>query len=392
MRTRRHTGRPGPQPASTRRATAALRWNDETKWVKNQLLREVQARAFQRDFAREEAEWSDGALHRQMEELGFPAYDPRRGHTYDTQLVDRGHSPTGYHGYQMGELWVYIRARGDLHVLEYAVVNPKTGHLLTFTPEAAVAAERQVYQPEDATVRNLAAGTGQVGRYMEYGTYGLAGAMVAGPLALALAETSVGGTLITAFNTAGGQLVKQFTWSTFSRKVGVDFAVQLTGGLVKHGSDLRGALGEVSVTSLLTSWLLPSSGWGSALRNALLKTTFKVTPVFPENETPRLVLAPLPQLNSMEGFGKYISSVGLDVAGDRLKAALVARAAPTWARTMVTFRQSGYQASEWIAANRVTLGTFGQMGTSYLIKDVKETEKKRIEKILAPKPSPKPRP
>jgi len=376
-----HTGRPGPQPTSTRRATAALRWNDETKWVKNQLLREVQARAFQRDFARAEAEWSDGALHRQMEELGFPAYDPRRGHTYDTQLVDRGHSPTGYYGYQLGELWVYIRARGDLHVLEYAVVNPKTGHLLTFTPEAAVAATRQVYQPEDATVRNLAAGTGQVGRYMEYGTYGLAaGAFVlpyAAAAAIAASETAVGGVVITAFRSVGTKIAEQFTWSTFRTKVGSDFAVQLVGGLVKNQGDSFKSLSEVNITSLLTAWLLPASGWGGSLRNATIKSTVGVNVKFDRRTPPRLELK-LPHLNSLEGFGNYLNAIGLDTVGDRFKSLVIKGFASTWARSMGSFRQSGTAVGQWVAANRLTLGTFGQIGVSTGVKVAKEREKEHM--------------
>ena len=124
------------------------------------------------------------------------------------------------------------------------------------------------YLPEDVQVRGVAAGTGVAGVYMERGFFGLAAGAVALPYAVALAlaasETAAAGVVVNGFRTVGTQMVKQFTWKAFKRKVGSDFAVQFSSSMVKHSGNVRAALGDVSATSLLTSWLLPASD-GEAL-------------------------------------------------------------------------------------------------------------------------------
>ena len=389
-----HTGRPGPQPHTAAMATAVSRWNAETKRVMERFINDTRnatgQQRLQRQTAREEAEWSDRATQRQWEEKKFPSYDPRRGHAYDTELVDQAHFSTGYHGHQFGEVWVYVRAHGPYNVLEYAVVNPHTGHLLTFTPEAALDAPGRVYLPEDAQVRGVAAGTGVAGVYLERGFYGVAGGALALPYAAALAvaasETAAGGVVITAFETTGTQLVKQLSWRTFGMKVGADFGVQFGGGVIKHGGNARDAMGEVSAISLLAAWLLPAAGWAGSLRNAVLKSTVKVTVDVKQITHPRLSLKLPSHLDTMEGFGNYLTAVTVDVLGDRFKSVLIKWAAPAWARSMGSLRQSGSAVGQWVAAHRITLGTLGQTAASLAIRVQKDQDKARVAEVLKAKP------
>ena len=377
--------RPGPRPMSARQTMAVNQWNSATKRVVTQFLRDTQntsrLHAFNRENAAAEAEWSDRATQRAWETKPFPTYDPRKDHAYDVDLVDAGGWATGYHGHKFGELWVYIRAKGPHNTLEYAVVNPQTGNLLVFTPEAALAPQNRVYMSEADQVRSTAAGTGVAGGYLEKGFLGLAAGMVAAPYALAaaaaLSESAVSGIVATGFRTVGAQMVKQFTWNRFGMKVGSDLAVQFGGGMMKHHGDLRATVGDINGTSLFVSWLLPAAGWTSSLRNAAIKSTFKATVDVTEFTNPRMKVA-LPQLNSMESFGNYLTAIGLDVVGDRLKSALVKGAAPAWARSMAMLRQSGSELGQWVAANRIATGMFGQIATSLAIKTAKDREKERM--------------
>jgi hypothetical protein len=385
--------RPGPSPMSARQTAAVNQWNAATKRVVAQFLRDAQNTSRQRAFSREnaaaEAEWSDRATQRAWESKPFPSYDPRKDHAYDVDVVDAAGWATGYHGHKFGELWVYIRAKGPHNTLEYAVLNPQTGNLLVFAPEAAVAPQNRVYLSEADQVRGIAAGTGVAGGYLEKGFLGLTVGAVAAPYALAgavaLSESAVAGVVVTGFRTLGTQMVKQFTWSKFGMKVGSDLAVQFSGGMMKHHGDLRATVGDINGTSLFVSWLLPAAGWTSSLRNAVLKSTFKATVDVTEFTNPRIKVA-LPQLNSMESFGNYLTAIGLDVAGDRLKSTLVKGMAPVWARSMVTLRQSGSELGRWVAANRIAMGMFGQIATSLAIKTAKDQEKERMAKRFKQNP------
>lgn len=345
----------------------------------------------QHQTAREEAEWSDRATQRQWEEKKFPSYDPRRGNVYDTELVDQAHFSTGYHGHQFGEVWVYIRAHGPYSVLEYAVVNPRTGHLLTFTPEAALDAPSRVYLPEDMQVRGVAAGTGVAGGYLERGFYGLALGVIAAPYAaagvMAASETAAGGVLVTAFRSVGTQMVKQFTWSTFRTKVTTDLFVQGASGTVKNGSDWQKTVGEINYTGALVAWLLPGSSWSAAARNSVLKATFKTNITVGKNWEPHLNIK-FPHLTTMEGFAKYLTDVGTDMIASMVKAKLVTGATPAARWLAQSMQRTGTGLGQWIATNRVTLGTLGTIGTSVETKVLKDQEKeritKRIEKHLIP--------
>ena len=245
----------------------------------------------------------------------------------------------------------------------------------------------QMYMSEADQVRSTAAGTGVAGGYLENGFLGLTAGMVAAPYALAaaaaLSESAVSGIVVTGFRTMGAQMVKQFTWNTFKLKVGSDLAVQFGGGLVKNNGNALRSLSEVNITSLLTSWLLPASGFVGSMRNAVIKSTVRTNVALDDSAPPRFSLR-LPQLNSMEGFGNYLTTIGFDVVGDRLKSNLVKGMAPMWARSMVTLRQSGSELGRWVAENRITLGTFGQVGTSLIIKVAKDKEKALVAERLKP--------
>ena len=199
-------------------------------------------------------------------------------------------------------------------------------------------------------VRSTAAGTGVAGGYLEKGFLGLAAGMVAAPYALAaaaaLSESAVSGIVVTGFRTVGAQMVKQFTWNTFKLKVGSDLAVQFGGGLAKYHGDARRSLSQINITSLATAWLLPAAGLAGSVRNAMLKSGFKTTVDLTQITHPHFQVD-LPRLNSMEGFGNYLTAVGLDVIGDRLKASLVKGMAPVWARSMASLRQTGSALGRW---------------------------------------------
>lgn len=241
------------------------------------------------------------------------------------------------------------------------------------------------YLPGDAVARNTMAGTGVAGQYMERGFCGIAGAMLAAPVAVVVAESSACGVVVTGLRATGTQILKQFTWKAFRTKVGSDFAVQFGGGIVKNDGDMLRSISEVNITSLLTAWLLPSAGLGGSVRNAVIKSTARLTVSVTKNAPPE-ILFKSPQLNSMEGFGNYLTAIGLDVVGDRLKSNLIKGSAPVWARSMAALRQSGSALGQWIAANRIALGLSGQIATSLAIKMAKDKEKDRMAERLKPTP------
>lgn len=390
-----HAHRPGPRPLSARQVSAVNQWNSATKRAVAQFLRDVQntsrQRAFMRENAEAEAEWSDRALKHAWEDKPFPRYDPRRGNAYDADVVDTGGWATGYHGHKFGEVWVYIRAKEPYNTLEYAVLNPQTGNLLVFTPEAAMAPESRVYVSEADQVRGVAAGTGVAGGYLEKGFLGLAVGAVATPYAaaaaVALSESAVGGIVITGFRTLGTQMVKQFTWSTFRQKVFTDLVVQSAAGTLKNGADWKKTAGEINLTAPFVAWLLPGSTWAAAARNSVVKATFKANTVIDDQNHFQFKVQ-LPHLNSMEGFAKYLTDIGTDMVATMAKAKLVAGATPAARWASQAMQRTGTAAGRWVAAQRVTLGTLGTIGTSVAAKVAKDQEKKRlterVEKLTTP--------
>ena len=207
--------------------------------------------------------------------------------------------------------------------------------------------------------------------------------MIAAPVAVVVAESSACGVVIAGLRATGTQILKQFTWKAFGAKVGSDFAVQFGGGMIKNDGNIRRSISEVNIISLLTAWLWPSGGLGGSVRNAIIKSTVNVNVSVTKNAPPQIKFK-LPQLNSMEGFGIYLTAIGLDVVGDRLKSNLIKGSAPVWARSMASLRQSGSAIGRWIAAHRIPVGMYGQVATSLAIKMAKDKEKARMAERLKP--------
>lgn len=376
---------------SARQAAAVNQWESATKRVVAQFLRDAQntsrQRAFNRENAAAEEDWSDRVTKRAWESKPFPSYDPRKGNAYDVEVADTGGWATGHYGHKFGEIWVYIRAKGPYNTLEYAVLNPQTGNLLVFTPEAALASQSRVYMSEADQVRSTAAGTGVAGGYLETGFLGLSVGIIAAPVVLAASETAMGGIVITGFRTLGTQMVKQFTWSTFRQKVFTDLFVQSAAGTLKNGTDWKKTAGEINLTAPFVAWLLPGSTWSAAARNSVVKATLKANTTVDEQNNIQFRIQ-LPHLNSIEGFAKYLTDIGTDVLSTMAKAKLVTGATPAARWASQAMQRTGTAAGRWIAAQRVTLGTWGTFGTSVAVKVAKDQEKKRIteriEKNSAP--------
>ncbi|GAA4027366.1 hypothetical protein GCM10022409_09190 [Hymenobacter glaciei] len=376
---------------SARQTTAVNQWNAATKRVVAQFLRDAQntsrQRAFNRENAAAEAEWSDRATKRAWESKLFPSYDPRGGNAYGVDVADTGGWATGYHGHKFGEMWVYIRVKGHHNTLEYAVLNPQTGNLFVFTPEAALAPPNRVYMSEADQVRSTASGTGVAGGYLEKGFMGLSVGIMAAPLVLAASETAVGGIVITGFRTLGMQMVKQFTWSTFRQKVFTDLFVQSAAGTLKNGADWKKTAGEINLTAPLVAWLLPGSTWSAAARNSIVKATLKANTTIDEENNISFRVQ-LPHLDSMEGFAKYLTDIGTDAVATMAKAKLVTGAIPAARWASQAMQRTGTAAGRWIAAQRVTLGTWGTIGTSVVSKVAKDQEKKRMtDRVEKPSPA-----
>ncbi|GAA4027380.1 hypothetical protein GCM10022409_09210 [Hymenobacter glaciei] len=144
---------------------------------------------------------SDARLRQQMERLPYSAYD---ANTVDPSakkdVVDEHDNPLGQERYVIGHLWVFASTLNDAFgTRKYWVYNTKTQVLVSFEPEHGIAAKNRTYMPANAQFRNMAAGTGVVGGYMEKGFLGVSAGMLTGGLIYEIGGVAVVGTAIRAY-------------------------------------------------------------------------------------------------------------------------------------------------------------------------------------------------
>jgi hypothetical protein len=203
-------GRLGPQPMSARQIANVNATHSQAKRVLNQVVQLTKEEAWREN--------SNAQLRRQMQALPYARYDANRmPANAKTDVTDEYGTPMGQERYVVGQLWVFASTLNDAFgTRKYWVYNTKTKVLVSFEPEYGIAVKNRTYMSEKDRFRNVAAGTGVVGGYLENGFIGVSAGMLTGGVlyevgALAAISTAVRAYYVRAVEGAATRVLVDLT-------------------------------------------------------------------------------------------------------------------------------------------------------------------------------------
>lgn len=185
--------RPGPQPMSAQQVASINAAHNNTKRAVDQVIKLTKAETWRLN--------SDTRLRRQMERLPYSTYDANKvNSSAKVNVVDEYDNPVGQDRYVIGHLWVFASTLNDAFgTRKYWVYNTKTQVLVSFEPELGIAAKNRTYLPANVQFKNIAAGTGVAGGYLEKGFLSVSAGMLTGGLVYEIGGVAVVGTAIRAY-------------------------------------------------------------------------------------------------------------------------------------------------------------------------------------------------
>ncbi|WP_167856324.1 hypothetical protein [Hymenobacter metallicola] len=208
---------------------------------------------------------SDAQLRKRMEAMPHSRYDANKiDKRYKTDVEDEFGNPMGQERYAVGQLWVFASTLNDAYGTRvYWVYNTQTKVLVSFTPERGIARDKRTYMSEKDRFRNVAAGTGVAGGYMEKGFLAISAGMLTGGLVYEVGGLAAVGTVIR------GYLVKAGKGAAM--RVLVDLSTQFGVGAVtgkgSWGNRFSTSFGDINWTSAAGAAVINSEGlkWWSKL-------------------------------------------------------------------------------------------------------------------------------